>query len=264
VSYVHAAGHRLEYKRLHPHDAAVRRDLDESPVLVFLHEGLGSTALWKDFPQLVADATGCSALVYSRHGYGKSDPLAGPRKVDYMHEEALQTLPQVLGSLAIREPVLIGHSDGASIALIHAGARRWPVRGLVAMAPHVFVEEITLESIAQAKLTFETTDLAVKLKRYHNDPASAFRGWNEIWLNPDFRAWNIEEYLPNIDAPLLLIQGEDDRYGTLAQIRAIARAARGPVRELILPGCGHSPHVDRKEETLGAIRDFVALVKGEE
>ncbi|HTT40459.1 MAG TPA: alpha/beta hydrolase [Burkholderiales bacterium] len=261
MSYVHAAGHRLEYKRLRPHDAAARRDLDEAPVLVFLHEGLGSTALWKDFPQLVADSTGCSALVYSRHGYGKSDPLTRPRAVDYMHEEALQTLPQVLASLAIREPVLIGHSDGASIALIHAGARRWPVRGLVAMAPHVFIEEITLESIAQAKLTFETTDLAVKLKRYHNDPASAFRGWNEIWLNPDFRAWNIEEYLPNIEAPLLLIQGEDDRYGTLAQIRAIARAARGPVRELILPRCGHSPHVDRKQETLEAIRDFVAEVK---
>ena len=261
MSYVHAAGHRLEYKRLRPHAGTARHDTGDAPVLVFLHEGLGSTAMWKDFPQLVVDATGCSALVYSRYGYGKSDRLTEPRKVDYMHREALQALPEVLEALSIREPVLIGHSDGASIALIHAGARRWPVRALVAMAPHVFVEEITVESIAQAKLTFETTDLAAKLQRYHDDPASAFQGWNDIWLHPDFRAWNIEECLPNIDAPLLLIQGEDDRYGTLAQIQAIARAVKGPVRELMLPRCGHSPHVDRREETVEAIRDFVANVR---
>jgi pimeloyl-ACP methyl ester carboxylesterase len=227
------------------------------PVLVFLHEGLGSVALWKDFPRRVVEATGCSALVYSRYGYGQSEPLAAPHAVDYMHREALEVLPELLGKLAVSDPILIGHSDGASIALIHAGAAQWPVRGLVAMAPHVFVEDITIESIAQARVAFDTSDLPRKLGRYHADVNSAFRGWNDIWLHPAFRAWNIEESLPGIACPILLIQGQDDRYGSMAQIEAIERQVRGPVRTLRLPGCGHSPYVDQPEQTLQGIATFV-------
>jgi pimeloyl-ACP methyl ester carboxylesterase len=227
------------------------------PVLVFLHEGLGSVALWKDFPELVAEATGCSALVYSRYGYGKSDRLTQPRAVDYMHQEALEALPEVLDALSIRDPVLIGHSDGASISIIHAASGRQPVRGLVLMAPHVFVEDITIAAIAQAKAAFEAGDLATKLGRYHEDPMGAFRGWSEIWLHPDFRAWNIEACLPRITAPALLIQGEDDQYGTMAQIEALERQLGGPVETAVLARCAHSPHVDQTQGTLEAIAEFV-------
>jgi pimeloyl-ACP methyl ester carboxylesterase len=254
-AFVHAAGQRLEYRWISP---ARARAHPERPVLVFLHEGLGSTARWKTFPDRVAEATACPALVYSRCGYGKSDRLSAPRAVDYLHREALGTLPAVLAKLAITNAVLIGHSDGASIALIHAGEGKWPVRGVVAMAPHVFVEDLTVCSIAQAKVTFETTDLAHKLGRYHDDAVSTFRGWNGIWLHPDFRSWNIESYLPGISCPVLLIQGADDQYGTRAQIEAIARQVRGPVEQVILPDCAHSPHVDQKEATLEAIAGFVA------
>ena len=230
-------------------------------MLVFLHEGLGSTALWKDFPQLVVEATGCRALVYSRYGHGKSDRLAQPRTVDYLHQEAVETLPQVLEALSIRNPILIGYSDGASIALIHAGSGAGSVRGLVLMAPHVFVEDIAVASIEQAKTAFETTDLATKLGRHHDDPVGAFRGWNDIWLHPDFRAWNIEACLPRIIAPVLLIQGEDDQYGTMAQLEAIERQLGGPVETVVLAGCAHSPHVDQVEATLAAIAGFVESVK---
>jgi pimeloyl-ACP methyl ester carboxylesterase len=267
VHYLHAGGHRLEYKRIRPHAHGTPSDRAAAagnPVLVFLHEGLGSTALWKNFPEAVVEATGCNALVYSRYGYGKSDRLSAARTVDYMHREALEVLPAVLAAQEIENPVLVGHSDGASIALIHAGAGRWPVRGLVLMAPHVFVEDITVTSIAQAKVTFETTDLAVKLGRYHDDAASTFWGWNDIWLHPDFRAWNIEEYLPHISAPVLLVQGEDDQYGTPAQVEAIARQVKGKVETVMLANCAHSPHVDQKEATVRAIEKFVKCVKGEE
>jgi pimeloyl-ACP methyl ester carboxylesterase len=253
VASVVAGGHRLEMQWVRPRQPAGAH----RPVLVFLHEGLGSVALWKDFPRRVVEATGCSALVYSRYGYGQSEPLAAPHAVDYMHREALQVLPDLLGKLAISEPILIGHSDGASIALIHAGAAQWPVRGLVAMAPHVFVEDITIESIAQARVAFDTSDMPRKLGRYHADVNSAFRGWNDIWLHPAFRAWNIEESLPGIACPILLIQGQDDRYGSMAQIEAIERQVRGPVRTLRLPGCGHSPYVDQPEQTLQGIATFV-------
>lgn len=253
-AFLQAGGHRLEYHWVRP---AVARAHPEHPALVFLHEGLGSAALWKTFPDRVAEATGCPALVFSRYGYGKSDVLAAPRAVDYMHREALDVLPEVLSRLGVANPVLIGHSDGGSISLIHAGAGQWPVRGVVAMAPHVFVEPLTVDSIAQAKVTFETTDLAQKLGRYHDDPVATFRGWNDIWLHPDFLHWNIESYLPGITCPVLLLQGADDQYGTLAQIDAIARQVRGPVEQAILPRCGHSPHVDQKEATLEAMAAFV-------
>jgi pimeloyl-ACP methyl ester carboxylesterase len=258
-AFLQAGTHRLECRWLRP---AAARAHPQRPVLVFLHEGLGSTALWKTFPDCVAEATGCPALVFSRYGYGKSDRLEAARGVDYMHREALDTLPEVLRQFGIHDPILIGHSDGASIALIHAGAGQWPVRGLVAMAPHVFVEDITVRSIAQAKVTFETTDLAQKLARYHDYPTSTFMGWNDIWLHPDFRRWNIEPYLPGIAGPVLLIQGEDDQYGTVAQIDAIARQVHGQVRKVILPDCAHSPHVDQKEATLEAISAFVGELRG--
>jgi pimeloyl-ACP methyl ester carboxylesterase len=259
IEFLQAAGHRLEYRWINPAGARAHA---EHPVLVFLHEGLGSTALWKTFPDRVAEAAGCRTLVYSRYGYGKSDRLAAPRAVDYMHREALDVLPEVLDQLGIGAPILVGHSDGASIALIHAGAGKRPVRGVVAIAPHVFVEDITVASIAQAKITFETSDLAEKLARYHDDAAATFRGWNDIWLHPDFRRWNIEDCLPGIACPLLLIQGADDQYGTLAQLAAIARQVQGLVEQRVLPQCGHSPHVDQKAATLEAIVRFVASVRG--
>ena len=248
-----AGGHRLEYSLLRPEAGT-----SAAPTLVFLHEGLGSVALWKRFPAEVVAATGCPALVYSRYGYGKSDKLAAPRKVDYMHCEALDVLPEILDQLGIDSPVLIGHSDGASIALIHAGAGKRTVRGVVAMAPHVFVEDVTVKSIAGAGETFRTTDLPERLGRYHDDVASTFRGWNDIWLHPDFRRWNIEDYLADIRCPVLLIQGEDDQYGTVAQIDAIAGQVSGPVETVMLPDCAHSPHQSvQKDATIAAIAGFV-------
>jgi pimeloyl-ACP methyl ester carboxylesterase len=254
TSCIEAGGRRLEFRWVRPAGAA------ERPTLVFLHEGLGSISLWKRFPDSVAEATGCTALVYSRYGYGKSEPLDAPRGVDYMHREALEALPDLLARLEVARPILIGHSDGASIALIHAGADRWPVRGVVAMAPHVFVEEVSIASIAQAKVAFETTDLPARLGRHHDDVASAFRGWNDIWLHPDFRSWNIEGCLRGIRCPVLLIQGHDDQYGTMAQIEAVERQVAGPVKAVRLGACGHSPHVDQPVATLEAIAAFVAAV----
>jgi pimeloyl-ACP methyl ester carboxylesterase len=258
VTFLTAAGHRLEYRWSRPLGGA----RPDSPVLVFLHEGLGSVALWKDFPDKVSVLSGCPALVYSRYGYGRSDPLAEARSIDYMHREALDVLPEVLASLQIERPLLIGHSDGASIALIYAGSHAERLRGAIVMAPHVFVEDVTVASIAQAKRTYETTDLPTKLGRYHDNVESAFRGWNDIWLHPDFRAWNIEAYLSGITCPVLLIQGEDDRYGTVAQVDAIARQMKAPVQALVLRACGHSPHVDKPEETAQAIVEFVRRAQG--
>lgn len=211
--------------------------------------------MWKDFPAQVVHATGCKALVYSRYGYGKSDRLQDARKVDYMHVEALEVLPEVLRQLEIDNPVLVGHSDGASIALIHAGAARWPVCGLVLLAPHVFVEDLTVASIAQAKIAYRTTDLPARLGRYHDDPDNTFFGWNDIWLLPDFRHWNIEALLPRIACPILAIQGEDDEYGTMAQIDSIVRHVPD-VDVLKLADCRHSPHRDQTEAVILAIRRF--------
>jgi pimeloyl-ACP methyl ester carboxylesterase len=255
--FLHAGGHRLEYQLLRPPAASA-----DAPTLVFLHEGLGSVALWKRFPAQVAEAAGCPVLVYSRHGYGKSDRLTAPRQVNYMHREALEVLPEVLDGLGIDDPVLVGHSDGASIALIHAGSGVRAVRGVVAMAPHVFVEEITVRSIAEAGEAFRSTDLPERLGRYHDDVQATFRGWNDIWLHRDFRRWNIEEYLPGIHCPLLLIQGEDDQYGTAAQIHAIERQVSGPVESLMLPDCAHSPHQAQLDATRDAIVEFVAALRG--
>lgn len=244
-------GHSLEY-RLHPASQPDR------PTLVMLHEGLGSVAMWRDFPARVAEVTGCPVLVYSRYGYGKSDVLEEPFTVRYMHDEALQVLPEFLDALQIDKPLLLGHSDGGSIALIYAGGAHRSLTGLILMAPHVFVEDLSVASIAQAKEAFETTALCQKLAKYHRDPAKTFRGWNDIWLHPDFRAWNIEEYLSGIACPVLAIQGKDDEYGTSAQIEAICRQVTATVDVSMLDGCGHSPHKDQPQATLAAIGRFVA------
>jgi pimeloyl-ACP methyl ester carboxylesterase len=251
MAFVTIQGHRLEYALIPATDP-------HAPSLVFLHEGLGSLALWKDFPAKVAAATGCRTLVYSRYGYGWSDALMEPRRVDYMHDEAMLALPELLDALGIAEPVLIGHSDGASIALLHAGGTPRPVRGLVLMAPHVFVEEMTIRSIAAAKTVFAMSDLAVRMARYHRDPENVFRGWNDIWLHPEFRAWNIEAYLAAVRCPVLLIQGADDEYGSLAQLDAIEHGVAGPVERLVLADCRHSPQRDQEAATLRALARFVA------
>lgn len=251
-----AGGHQLEYEWFIPSPELLRQD---APVLVFLHEGLGSLAMWKDFPAQVAQATGCRALVYSRHGYGRSECLQQARKVDFMHVEALEVLPEVLNRFDIDNPILVGHSDGASIALIHAGTARRPVRGLVLLAPHVFVEDLTVASIAEAKTAYQTTDLPDKLARYHDDPDNTFWGWNNIWLHPEFRHWNIEAFLPRIACPILAIQGEADEYGTMAQVDSIARHA-ADVDVLKLEGCRHSPHRDRPDEVMRAIQRFVESI----
>ena len=252
VSFVRAGGHMLECV-LHPAHQVHR------PPLVFLHEGLGSVAMWRDFPARVAQATGARTLVYSRYGYGQSDLLASPHDTDYMHREAQQALPELLDALEIDHPVLIGHSDGASIALIHAGSGNRPVAGVVALAPHVFVEDISIASIEAARDAAANTDLLARLGRYHRDAEKTFRGWNDIWLHPDFRAWNIESYLPGIRCPVLVIQGEDDEYGTMAQVDAIASGARNSpgVEVLRLADCRHSAHKDQPEAVQAAIAAFL-------
>lgn len=252
--YLAAAGHRLECLRLpsaHPRPGA--------PAIVMLHEGLGSVALWRDFPQQVADATGCETVVYSRYGYGRSDPLLAPRRPDFMHDEARVTLPELLDNLGLETPILFGHSDGASIALIHAGWGGREALAVIAMAPHVLVEDISIRSIEQAKLAYERSGLRDRLARFHNNVDSAFRGWNDIWLDPAFRDWNIEEFLPSIRCPVLAIQGEDDEYGTMQQVDRIA--ARAPDVELVkLADCRHSPHRDQPHAVLAAVGPFVARV----
>lgn len=229
----------------------------EEPALVFLHEGLGSAGLWRGFDELVATATGHRVLAYSRAGHGWSDPADLPRSPDFMHHEALVVLPALLGEMEpSRPPILVGHSDGASIALIHAASH--PVSALVLLAPHVFVEHESIAEIEAARVRFETTDLPERMARHHRDPAATFYGWNDIWLDPEFRRWNIEDCLSAIDAPMLLIQGRDDEYGTLAQIDAIEAGASGQVRRLILEDCGHSPHLAQQNRVLEAVTRFVA------
>lgn len=251
--FVRAAGHMLEYRLIPAHQL-------NRPTLVFLHEGLGSLAMWRDFPARVASATGCRTLAYSRYGYGESDVLAEPFTVRYMHDEALVALPELLDTLEIDRPLLVGHSDGGSIALIHAGGAGREVAGLILMAPHVFVEDLSVASIAQAKVAFDTTDLAQKLGKYHRDSTRTFRGWNDIWLHPDFRAWNIEEYLTTVTCPVLALQGEDDEYGTPAQVEAIRKQARGEVEVRMLADCRHSPHKDQPQATLDAMAGFIERI----
>lgn len=229
------------------------------PVIVMLHEGLGSIEMWKDFPERVADATGHGVFVYSRAGYGQSDPADLPLPVDYMTREAVDVLPDILDAIGGDSVVLFGHSDGATIAAIHAGSvSDSRVRGLILMAPHFFTEKGGLEAIAAAKTAFEEGDLAEKLARYHRDATGAFRGWNDAWLDPKFHDWNVADAIDHWRIPVLAIQGRDDEYGTLAQIEEIEERIYSPLEVAILDDCGHAPHRDRPDETLAAIAEFCA------
>ncbi len=245
-----AAGRRLEYQWVGDPAPGKR-------ALVFLHEGLGSIRQWRDFPAKLSEAAGLPALVYDRYGYGQSDALQEPRRtVRFMHEEALSSLPEVLKALEIAEPILVGHSDGASIALIFAGAGH-PAKGVVAMAPHVFIEPICIESIRKAAKTFETTDLRERLGRYHRDAAKTFYGWADVWRDPQFGGWDIRsDYLPGVQCPVLAIQGYDDEYGTMAQLDEIGARVKGPCELLKLERCGHAPFRDQPEKTLAAAAAF--------
>jgi len=233
-----------------PGDAAL-------PPLVLLHEGLGSAQLWKDFPTALGEATGARVVAFSRFGHGSSDPPPRPRTPAFMHEEAQDVLPALFEAVAVDEPVLVGHSDGASIALIHAASH--PVRGVVAMAPHVFVEEMCLTEIREAKRVYETGGLRERMARHHRDPDAAFYGWNDVWLHPDFPRWSIEGVLGDIECPLLLIQGTEDQYGTLEQLDRIEAGVAGPVERVHL-ACRHAPHLEAPDETLAAAAGFIRRV----
>ncbi len=252
-----AAGHRLEAVWHGPQP-------DVASTIVMLHEGLGSVAGWRDAPERLARATGLGVLAYSRWGYGASDLVVPPRPLRYMHDEALSALPDVLAAAGVREAILLGHSDGASIALIYAGspASRSPgaprLRGLALLAPHVFCEEISVQAISRAREAYVSGDLRARLARIQDaNVDGAFWGWNGAWLDPGFRDWNLEEFLPGIEVPVLVVQSDEDPYGTLAQVDAIERGVRGPFSRLILSRCGHSPLKERPEETMAAIKAFV-------
>jgi len=248
-------GKRLETLSLEPRDAS-------AATIVMLHEGLGSMALWKDFPHQLATRTGCGVLVYSRYGHGNSEKLTEKRPVEFMHHEGELVLPELLDKLGIARPILLGHSDGGSIALIFAGKYPEGARALILEAPHVFVEDLSVASIAEAKIRFETTDLRRRLGCYHAHVDETFWGWNDIWLDPRFRAWNIEPYLDSIRCPVLCIQGEEDEYGTPAQVEAIR--AQIPWTEIVmLADCKHSPHRDQPAATLEKMLEFVAKIKSE-
>jgi len=234
-------------------------DGDRRAPIVFLHEGLGSVAMWRDWPEQVCAATGRPGVVYSRRGYGRSDPVpdvrgAGRLGPDYMHREAFEVLPALLDALEIRSPVLLGHSDGGTIALLYAS--RFPVAACVVMAPHVIVEDCSVSSIEAARVAYGSNGLRERLRRYHQDVDVAFWQWNDIWLSPAFRDFDIRPECRRIEAPLLAIQGEDDPYGTLRQIEEIG--PRGRYVKQVLAQCGHSPHRDQPERTTGAVADFLA------
>lgn len=227
------------------------------PLLVFLHEGLGCAAMWKGFPQRLCTATGCAGLVYDRQGYGLSSPATAPRSIHYLHEAALFELPAVLRHLAPgREHIVVGHSDGGSIALIYAAGRPIGLRAVVTAAAHVFVEDVTLDGIRTAVDAHAAGKLR-GLARYHGDKAAqVFSSWADTWLAPPFKHWNIEYLLPAIGCPLLALQGGDDQYGSAAQLEAIAGGTPG-ARQLVLPGCGHSPHIEQQEATVRAMAAFI-------
>jgi len=246
--------HRLEYRMIGPRPG-------DAPTIVMLHEGLGCAGLWGDFPDKLQQATGAGVFVYSRAGYGQSSPVALPRPLIYMHDEARDVLPALLDAIGFTRGVLLGHSDGASIVAIYAGTHQdHRVGGLVLIAPHFFTEDMGIASIVEAKRAYETTDLKQKLARWHKDVDNAFYGWNGAWLDPDFRKWDITGELAYIRVPILIVQGEDDQYGTVKQIEAAERECYCPVEVALLKGAKHSPQREAPEPTLAAITDFVANV----
>ena len=223
---------------------------------MLLHEGLGSVALWRDFPAALAAATVRRVFAYSRLGHGQSDPPRARRTTRFMHDEA-RHLPAILDAVGIDRAILLGHSDGGSIALIAAADSPARVGALLLEAPHVFVEDISIDSIKRTTRTFQEGMLRSLMARHHRDVDAAFYGWSDVWLHPDFRDWNLEEYLPRIACPVLLVQGENDEYGTQRQLEAIASQVTGPVEQLVLPRCGHSPHRDQRERVVDAMAAFV-------
>ena len=249
--FVSIEGVRLEYLWHGPPPS-------DAPTIVFLHGGLGSITQWRDFPAALCARTGCGGLVYSRRGHGKSDPLTEPHPVRFMHDEALTVLPRLLEIFEIRRPILVGHSDGASIAVIYAGAGVGTPLGLALEAPHVFVEEMTVTRIAEVRELYPVTDLRPRLARHHGaNIDTLFRYWTDIWLRPEFRAWNIEDYLPGIHCPVLVIQGKDDEYGTERQVEAIASGLDGRCETLMLGSCRHSPHLDQRTTVEKTMAQFI-------
>jgi len=240
----------LEYRMIGPAPEA-------APTIVMLHEGLGSVGLWGDFPEKLQAATGAGVFVYSRAGYGASSPVTLPRPLDYMHIEARDVLPKVLDAIGVRRGLLLGHSDGASIAAIYAGSHQdHRVQGVAMIAPHFIVEDISVKSIAEIKEAYETTDLKAKLARWHKDVDNAFYGWNGAWLDAKFRNWDISDYLAYIRVPVLIVQGESDQYGTMRQVEVAQDECYCPVDVAVIPGAGHSPHREAPAVTLDAITGF--------
>lgn len=240
----------LEYRMIGPTP-------DKAPTIVLLHEGLGSAALWGDFPDLLQAATGAGVFVYSRAGYGASSPVALPRPLDYMHVEALEVLPRVLDTIGFRRGLLVGHSDGGSIAAIYAGGiQDHRIRGVSMIAPHFVVEDISVKSIAEIKTSYEQGDLKGRLSRWHADVDNAFYGWNGAWLDPGFRDWDISDYLAYIRVPVQILQGADDHYGTMKQIEIAEAECYCPVDVEIIPGAAHSPHREAAAATLKAVSEF--------
>jgi pimeloyl-ACP methyl ester carboxylesterase len=255
MAFVEAGGHRLEYEW-------VGLGAVGAPVVVLLHQGLGSLALWRDFPKHVHEATGLRVLVYSRWGYGRSEPLETHRRSRRWMHEGAHELAELLAALGVSRPILLGHSDGASIALLHAAHRRKPAAlGVLAMAPHVFLEREGIVSMAKARVAYEEGELKAKLRRFHDDVDSAFYGWNLTWLDPALRDWNIEAEMAGIACPAMLVQGVADEYGTPAQLEAVKARTGGPAEILLLENCGHSPHLDRLEAVLGALRRLAAQIQ---
>lgn len=253
--FLTANGKKLEYACFGPSP-------DKAMTLVLLHEGLGCVALWRDFPAKLAEATGLGVFVYSRAGYGQSDPVELPRPLDYMTREAVDSLPEVLDAVGIRSAVLVGHSDGATIAAIYAGSvSDHRVRGLVLMAPHFFTEPEGLASIEKSTGLYETTDFRDKMAKYHRDPDNAFWGWNKAWLDPGFNSWNVADVIDYFRIPTLAVQGAEDQYGTLAQIEEIETRSYAPVDVEILPGAQHAPHLEAPESTVSAISEFCARLE---
>lgn len=247
-------GHSLEWRGWGPPDA--RR------TLVLLHEGLGSVGLWRDFPEMLAGATGARVVAYSRAGYGQSSAIARPRPLDYLTREAQEILPHVLDAIGAEDVLLVGHSDGASIAAIHASTvedRR--VKGVALIAPHFFTEPTGLAEIARAREAYDHGDLREKLARWHADVDGAFFGWNDAWLDPGFRDWTIEHVLPGMDVPACVIQGEADVYGTLAQVRAVEQGASVTVETHVLPGVGHAPHREATEALVRILSGFGSSIR---
>jgi len=247
--FVDIAGKRLHVRRL-------GSDLP-GPPLVFLHEGLGSVELWRDFAEDVVTGSGHTGLVYSRYGNGWSSPLTEPRKPDYMHVEAVETLPSIVERHIDEPPILIGHSDGASIALIHAGSGH-PVKGLVLIAPHVFVEPAGIASISSLSDEFPISEMPEKMAKYHVEPKTTFRGWADIWLSNEFRAWDISDFAAGLRCPTLLIQGDADEYGTVDQLDAIDTRMATTAERLMVPDAEHSPHLSHPELVVPAVIDFIS------